>query len=374
MKKYLTITTATALLLVSSAQASSWQTKLAELKELAEKITHLKLQLKSAHQQKASLKEQLQETELAVAKLSRNIEKINLDLAKQQATLNRLQNQLAEEQAKLAQQQQQLRQELRSAYMLGNTDSLKLLLNQQDPNELSQTMTYYHYLMAAQVNAIAQVKQTIQHIQEQQLAIQAHADELQSLHKQHQQEQQHLLTQKRKRERLLTDISTQIENKAEQLNELNENQHNLENIINKLKAEEAARKTVSFPVLHGKHPWPLRGPLLARFGTPIENSELNWKGILIGATDGAAVNAVAPGKVIFANWLKGFGFLIILDHGNGYMTLYGRNESLYKNTGDIVQTGELIARAGRSGGFAQSGLYFEVRHNGIPINPISWLS
>jgi septal ring factor EnvC (AmiA/AmiB activator) len=373
VNKYLAIICSLSLF-IGTAHANSWQDKLTELKELAAQITHLKIQLKSAHRQKAALIDQLKNTDSTVARLSNNLEKINRDLVKQQSTLTQLQIGLAKEQTNLYQQQQQLKQALHSAYMFGNTDYLKLLLNQQDPNTLGQTMTYYHYLMATQIQAITKIKQTIERIEQQQQAISARTTELHNLQNQHQLEQKRLLSQKRNRESLLNKISSQIEDKAEELAELNENQRNLEGIISKLKAAEAMAKAVHFPALHGNLPWPLHGKLLARFGSSIENSELTWKGIIIAASDGDSVQAVAPGKVIFANWLKGFGFLIILDHGNGYMTLYGRNESLYKKVGEVVQTGELIARAGRSGGFANSGLYFEIRRNGTALNPLTWLN
>lgn len=372
MKKIL-IWFSTLCLVANVAHADSWQTKLAELKNLAAQIAHLKLQLKSATRKKASLANELKLTESQVASLSKNIDKIKRDLDRHQFTLGTLKTNLAKAQTSLAQQQQQLKSELRSAYMFSHTDYLKLLLNQQDPNELSQTMTYYRYLMANQVSVIEKIRQTIRLIEQQQQAIRAQTLELQNLQTKHQLEQKNLLQQKRNRESLLQQISNQIEDKAEELDELNEDQHTLEAIISKLKAAETAAKTVHFPALHGNLPWPLHGRLLARFGTPIENSELTWKGILISASDGESVQSVAPGKVIFANWLKGFGFLIILDHGNGYITLYGRNESLYKKLGDMVQGGELIAKAGRSGGFANSGLYFEIRRNGVALNPLAWL-
>jgi septal ring factor EnvC (AmiA/AmiB activator) len=373
VKKYLTIFCLLNFL-IGTAHANSWQAKLAELKELAGQIAHLKLQLKSAHRQKALLIDQVKNTDSAVASLTKNIDKIKRDLAKQQTILTQLQTSLAKEQSSLYQQQQQLKQQLSSAYMFGNTDYLKLLLNQQDPNGLSQTMTYYRYLMAKQISAIDQIRQTITRIEQQQQAINAQTLELHNLQNQSQIEQQGLLQQKTNRQRLLAKISSQIEDKSEELQELNEDQHNLEGIITKLKMAEAMAKIVHFPTLHGNLPWPLHGRLLARFGSSIENSELTWKGIIIAASEGDSVQAVAPGKVIFANWLKGFGFLIILDHSNGYMTLYGRNESLYKKVGDVVQTGELIARAGQSGGFANSGLYFEIRRNGVALNPLAWLS
>lgn len=373
MKKYFAILCLLSLL-INTAHANTWQNKLAELKELAQQIAHLKIQLKSAHRQKAALLDQLKNTDSTVARLSNNLEKVKRDLLKQQTILKQLQEGLAKEQTNLYQQQQQLKQALHSAYMFGNTDYLKLALNQQDPNTLSQTMTYYHYLMATQIQAIAKIKLIIERIERQQQAINARNIELHNLQNQHQLEQKRLILQKHNRESLLNKISSQIEDKAEQLEELSENQRNLEGVISKLKSAEAMAKTVNFPGLHGHLPWPLHGRLLARFGSAIENSELTWKGIIIAATDGDSVQAVAPGKVIFANWLKGFGFLIILDHGNGYMTLYGRNESLYKKVGEIVQTAEPIARAGRSGGFANSGLYFEIRRNGIALNPLTWLN
>lgn len=360
--------------LSSSAIASSWQNKLQELKELSSQITHLKLQIKSAHKKKSTLQEQLKNTEADVARLSKNVERVNNDINKQQLLFQQSQNQLADEQSNLQQVQQQLERALKSAYIFSNTDYLKLLLNQQDPNELSQNLAYYRYLLSAQIAAINQFKQAIERIQQQQQVIKNQAAELKKIQIQQQQEQQRLLSEKTKREKLLTTIAEQIQTKAEQLSDLSDNQRSLETLVNQLKATEASDKAIQYQGLQGKHPWPLKGPILAQFGAHIENSELTWKGVLIGASDGQNVQAVAPGKVIFANWLKGFGFLIIVEHGKGYMSLYGRNESLYKKVGDYVHAGDLIARAGRSGGFATSGLYFEIRRNGTPVNPLKWLS
>jgi septal ring factor EnvC (AmiA/AmiB activator) len=357
-----------------NAWANSWQERLTQLQDIAQKITHLQLQLKTANRQKASIQAQLKKTEAAVAKLSYNLTKLQQDLKVQQATLAQLTKQLADAEASFQAQQSQLGHELRSVYMLGEVNYLKLMLNQQNPTEIEQTSTYYRYLMLNQLTAIDKVKATIAQIQQKQQAIIVHSQELSALQQQHKEEQQRLLSEKRRRERLVASLADQIDDKAEQLDELSADQRNLENIVAKLKRSEREQVTVQYTGLHGRHPWPLHGPLLALFGTPIEQSELNWKGILIAANDGDAVQSVAPGQVIFANWLKGFGFLIIIEHGNGYMSLYGRNESLYKKVGDSVQSGDLIARAGRSGGFARSGLYFEIRHRGVALNPLTWLS
>ena len=118
--------------------------------------------------------------------------------------------------------------------------------------------------------------------------------------------------------------------------------------------------------------WPTTGRIKHHFGTQIGQSELKWNGVLIEASQGQTVHAVAPGKVIFAKWLQGYGLLLIIDHGNGYMTLYGRNQSLLKKVGDWVKTNTTIATAGQTGGFSQSALYFSLRHNAKPLNPEKW--
>ena len=120
-------------------------------------------------------------------------------------------------------------------------------------------------------------------------------------------------------------------------------------------------------------PWPTIGKTVTHFGARVEQSDLKWSGILVRAPEGRDVTSIFPGTVVFADWLKGFGQLVIIDHGQGYMSLYGRNRNLYKQLGESVEAGERIAQVGQSGGFSESGLYFEIRHNGRPLDPERWL-
>jgi septal ring factor EnvC (AmiA/AmiB activator) len=186
-----------------------------------------------------------------------------------------------------------------------------------------------------------------------------------------------LETSRRERGELLADLNRDIHNTKQRLSQLKEDEQSLQELVKRLRRALAEIPSPrgpgkSFAQLKGRLRLPAEGAIAARFGMPRQVGQLKWQGILIDAPDGADVNAVAAGRVVFADWLRGFGLLLIIDHGDGYMSLYGYNQGLHKNVGDSVKAGELIATVGNSGSHSQSGLYFEIRHQGSPVDPLLW--
>ena len=167
-------------------------------------------------------------------------------------------------------------------------------------------------------------------------------------------------------------LNAKIKTRQQRLAILEKNKIHLESTLKSL-SQKSNAWTDDYAVLkRGKLPWPAKGRILSSFGRSISSSELKSTGVLIQAPMGRKVRAVMPGKVIFSRWMRGYGLLIIVDNGHGYMTLYGRNESLYKKRGDVIKRGEIISAVGNSGGYQKSALYFAIRHNAKPVNPSKW--
>jgi len=174
---------------------------------------------------------------------------------------------------------------------------------------------------------------------------------------------------------LLADLHRTISGQGQELERLRENEHRLESLLEELRAQPApdmTQEVIAFDELKGRLPWPARGSLASKFGTPRKSGALKWQGVIIAAAGGQDVTAISRGRVVYADWLRHFGLLLIIDHGNGYMSLYGHNQSLFKERGDWVEAGETIASVGDSGGHAETGLYFEIRRRGTPVNPVQW--
>ncbi|MBB71208.1 MAG: hypothetical protein CMF50_02265 [Legionellales bacterium] len=345
-----------------------------DIASIDSKLTKLKNDLFHTKSKQSELESQLQQTETAIGNINIKIHKSNQQLQKEQALLDEVKRQHREYQTKLSRQQNQLAEQLRAAYMMGHQEYLKTLLNQQNPEMMSRTLTYFKYYNESRVTLIHELEDTLTKIQQSEADIKRHTDNLQAL-KTRQEKQKHRLEQDEQyRKTLLTKIKHSITTKSQQIAALQGNKRQLQHIVNELKLQRRAITVPPIPIgqLKGQLPLPTLGKVSHHFGNAVDESSLKWNGILIDAPNGEDVYAIYPGKVIFADWLKGFGLLLIIDHGDNYMTLYGRNQSLYAQVGDHVKAGDLIAKVGHSGGYSESGLYFEIRRNGSPLDPERW--
>jgi septal ring factor EnvC (AmiA/AmiB activator) len=368
--------TAMALLLLSTANAGEKEDR-AKLEKIGKDISKLEQSIKGQSRQQDKLAGELKKIELASADLSNKISTIE----KQRAVLNRELTQLETQQAELeslkSSQQQLISQEIVAAYRLGSEEPIKLLLNQEDPEKLSRTLKYYDYFLAARAEKLATYRQTNQELEATKINI---ASRQQSLTESRQQlaiEQQTLKENRQQREQLLASLGEQIQSAQQTLDQLRNERQRLETVLKALEQRAmqlaAPASKQPFSKQKGKLPWPVSGKLTRHFGA-VRNADITWSGWLMRAAEGLYVHSIHHGRVIFSDYLRGYGLLVIIDHGEGYMSLYAHNQVLLRETGDWVKPGERIARVGNTGGQADHALYFEIRHNGKPTNPKPWLA
>ena len=237
---------------------------------------------------------------------------------------------------------------------------------------LSRVFIYYSYIQQAKIHAINKYYFLLKGLKKNKIEIRLQKQKLRRLKSKKQKKYNQIAHMKKKRRRLLDQINSQIKTKEQRLKALLENKKSLEKVINKIKKEKTLLSQFPFYKLKKKMHWPTKGKIDYIYGHRIENSQLKNRGDIIYAKEGQNVHVIADGKVVFSQWLEGYGLLMIIDHGSGYMSLYGHNSSLYKKVGDFVKKGEVITAVGNSGGYQKPGLYFAIWHDGKPINPRLW--
>ena len=296
--------------------------------------------------------------------------------ARQTAQLNRLQSSVRSEQNKLAKHAAVLEDYVRTAYFLGRQEYTKLLLSQKDPAAVARVIVYYRYLSRARLDAIQSINTNVSQIKTRQNEILAGQRELAVLRETEDKNVRELKDARRQRSGVLARLNLRIETQSQEIERLLADQRRLEQLVGNLRPLlrefSDAGPHAQFADSRGRLPLPIDGRVGARFGDPKNVGGLKWKGIFLAGSEGQRVESVFRGRVAYADWLRGFGLLLILDHGDGYMTLYGHNQSLLKQVGDWVEAGETIALVGNSGDTPRSGLYFELRHDGQPNDPLKW--
>lgn len=348
----------------------------ARLDDLKRSITSLEKRLLARGKEKNSLQSELKKVEIEASKISRNLRNLRKKISDLTLKLADLSNQETELQKRIAMQSGAIVDQISAAYRLGNEEPIKLLLNQEDPQKIARVFKYYGYFLEARSEKIKDymadvetLSDVIDRISRQKLALTKSRAELES-------GQQKLRGRVKQRSGTLSKLTASLRTDKKKLGDLQKERGELEEILSAVEeavADMALPKNYQpFVSRKGKLKWPLKGRVAHSFGSP-RSGELRWEGWLISADAGTAVTAVHNGRVVFSNYLRGFGLLIILDHGDGYMTLYAHNQELLKDTGDWVQSGEIVARAGNTGGLSKPALYFEIRNQGKPADPKPWL-
>jgi len=344
-----------------------------ELTGIQKMIRLLSSRLSSARSKKNTVQEQLQKAELAIGELVTELRKIEGRRQRQQKQLKNLRRQREEQNKALLAQRQDLARQIRTSYAMGRQDYLKILLNHEDPSALARTLTYYGYFNQARAARIEAIRSQIERIHTLKGEIDRETTVLEGLKRAKIKAKSSMEEHSRKRKDALAKLSLEIARDDQRLAYFQQDKNRLEKLINKLKqAFTHFPNQQPFYKRRGHLHWPTAGPIRHDFGTKRSLGNLTWQGVLIAAKAGQPIHAISHGRVIFADWLRGFGLLLIIDHGNGYMSLYGHNQSLYKEAGDLIQPGEVIASVGNSGGNTENGLYFEIRHQGFPQNPAYW--
>jgi murein hydrolase activator len=359
-----------------------------ELRGLRARIEALQKRLDAAEQSAAQAADALKESEQAISEANRSLRELARQAAGVKQRLAELRGEAERRGAALKDQQTLLSRLLYQQYLGGAAEPWRLLLNGEDPNEIARQLHYLARLSRARADLIGNLRAGVAHLQALARETERKADEFAAIAAEQRVQRQRLEQERRARAQVLARLSRDIGQQRREMSVLRRNEERLTRLIEEL-GRVVARPAPAprprdqrapvpgeggpFERLKGRLSLPVRGELGNRFGSPRSDGGLTWRGVFIAAPAGGEVRAVADGRVVFADWLRGFGNLLIVDHGGAYMSLYGNNETLYPRVGDVVRGGDVIATVGNSGGNPDSGLYFELRHQGKPLDPLAWL-
>lgn len=368
----------TCLLLALTAPAAAQDVSPADIRELKEQIAEIDEWLEDAEEDRSDLEQELLRLDRQVSRLVRERRELNSRIrAKEQelADLQQRQRQLTE---RLDSQRESLKRQIRSAWMEGDAPALKVLLNEVDPDQIARTMTYYEYLSQDTVQRLEAFNRTLQELQQTRQELQEATTRLATLERDVASRQQELQSSKQQRQQTLAQLEGRIDRRQNQRQSLEADRKRLERLLKEVQEAIASipapNESEPFRSLRNRLPWPTSGKIIKDFGETMAQGRLRQNGLLISTGDEQEVKAVHYGRVVFSNWLRGFGLMTIIDHGDGYMTLYGHNNSLLASPGDWVAAGEAIAISGNTGGTDEPASYFEIRVNGEPSNPKKWLA
>lgn len=368
LRKWILTLVIASLLMPFSCFANTFTDK---LHKVMSQIHVTKENLSRSEKEHRELQDRLRKHDTDIGSLTKKIAKTKNELINLRKNLKGLNSQQKVLQKNVEENQAALTEQLKSAYMLGNKNTIKMLLNQENPNDFDRMSTYHRIIGKSRYELINNLNKTLSTINKNRHKIKRKTNTLAATQKKliNQEKEMHL--SRRKRRNLLINLNRSIRTHRQKLIELDNNKKRLEATISRLK--ENKENTTEYFLAHRYNlPWPTKGKIEVPFGTRIQNSHLKWNGVLMNAKEGERVLAIAPGKVVFSNWMPGFGLLLIIDHGDGFMSLYGRNNSIYRSTEDLIKTGDLIASVGMSGGHSKPALYFSLRHKGKPLDPTEW--
>jgi len=348
----------------------------AKLKALDKEISSYKETLDTTQGQKSEIEAVLERNEQGINKLVNKIDTIEKALDTTSGKISSLTGRQKELLSVKSAQQYYIKKQIRAAYEIGSQEYLKVLLNQEDPNEITKMLTYYDYFNQARSKQIESYNLTLldldrvtQELAEETVVLKSQRMTLGT-------QQKSLANVQKEKQVTLKALINQISTTGSAISKLEQDRGRLEQLLDKLQESlanlDAPRSAQPFAGMQGKLLLPVKGRISHRFGNQRNQGKLKWHGIFIDAAEGESVYAVHYGRVVFSDWLRGFGLLMIISHGEGYMSLYGHNQALFRETGDWISAGEVIAAVGDSGGQDKTGLYFEIRIDGTPNNPQNW--
>lgn len=396
-----------------------------QLEATRQDIAELKKLLGKLQEEKAGVQKDLRGTETEMGKLEKQVEALQKELKKSESELQRLDGEKKKLQSARTEQQKLIAIQARAAYQNGRQEYLKLLLNQQNPEKFARTLTYYDYLSQARLEQLKSFNETLRQLANVEKDIELQQAQLLVQKSSLDTQREELDKVRKERQAVLAKLNDDVKARDSKLKAREQDQAELAKVLKTIEetlarqareAEEARQKALiaqqeaekkrlreaqadnsdeprkparpspgalvssdgetfggAFASARGKLPWPVNGRLLARFGeTRGDDTRTKWDGVMISASAGSQVHAVHGGRVVFADWLRGAGLLVILDHGNGYLSLYGHNQTLLKSAGDVVKAGESISTVGNSGGQDTPALYFAIRQQGRPSDPAQW--
>jgi murein hydrolase activator len=371
-----------------------------DLSDIQEKIQALKKELDNNQEAHKDATDELKDSETAISAANKKLRDINQKQNKNKNTLNSLKKQSLSLNENLGEQQKRLSSLLRQQYMHGGQSYAQLILQNKNPSEIARDVKYFSYIAKEHAKVIDDMQGNLVKVKELNNQTAAALQEVAELKAKQEAEKKELEQQKMEKSKVVKSLSKQITAQRNEIDKLKRDEKNLSNLVERLakivpkKAKKITKKKTgkpdeegvvsneatptnaysgsNFAALKGKLRLPVRGDVTNRFGAAREDTGVSWKGLFIKASEGNDVKSVAEGRVVFADWMRGFGNLIIVDHGDGYMSLYGNNQALLKAVGEEVNGGDSIASVGNSGGNESNGLYYELRRQSKPFDPLSW--
>jgi len=341
-----------------------------QLRKVQSKIKAVSGNLSRLKKQQGDASSELKHIEKQYGKISQNLARLNKQVTQKQQRINEIHKEIKIQQRWLDTQKSHLSGQIKAAYALGHQEQLKLLFNLNDSSRSSRVMTYYQYFNKARLNKLQHINASLQLLSTLEVEKQLEKQKIAELAQQKNTEKQKLKKSTSQRKSLLKKIKKDYKSKSSQLTKLKKNERQLLGLITALQQAKTPQlpssfSSLPFSKLKGKLPWPVSGKIIKSFSRQSD-------GVLISAKEGRNVRAVAHGQIVFSNWFKGYGLLVIIKHDKNYMSLYAFNQSLYKEKGTWVEAGEIISTAGKSGGRDKTGLYFEIRKKNKPLNPKKW--
>ena len=350
-----------------------------KLREIQNSIRTVEHQLQTDRGKLQNLQGKLREVEVKISERAVSLRNLNRRLKQTKKLIKKIDTKIKVT-AKLRQRQAtQLTKQIETQYTMRKQSPLKLLLNQEDPLQVRRMFTYLDYINQARLKDIKGYNQTLSKLSTLEERAKIALNKAKQLYQFTQQEKLALDREYSRRTTIVAAIKQSLHNNESRLADLRKDEQRLKELVAKIGSALSdipaqLEQKYAFRTMQGKLPWPTTGKIAKRFGSKLFNSSLRTNGIIIAAPQGQQVRTIHSGRVAYADWLRGFGLLIIVDHGDGYMTLYAHNQTLYKEIGDWVEPREIIATVGKTGGADKPGLYFEVRKNGRPVNPLAWVS
>ena len=359
-----------------------------KLEALRSKLEGLRAKIAESEESRTEVRDQLRDSERAISEANRSLRALAARRAAAEEELKALTKRSQALETEIASRREELGRLLALRYLNGGQSGIKLLFSGDEPGRIARELHYYGYVSRAQADMIRELRANVARLKELEQGTRGRNTEIAAIESARRSERASLLREQAEHRKVLAKISSQLREQRRQVKHLERDESRLSRLVEELrkllaaaparlrndKVPQPGGSDNSFAGLKKGLRLPIKGELANRFGAQRSDGGPPWKGLFIRSPAGQEVRAVAPGRVVFADWLRGFGNLLIIDHGKSYLTIYGNNESVLKRVGDMVGTGDTVATVGASGGNMESGLYFEVRHEGKAFDPMRWVS
>tara|TARA_B100000427_G_scaffold168491_1_gene140015 strand:+ start:5271 stop:6419 length:1149 start_codon:yes stop_codon:yes gene_type:complete len=358
------------------AKQSSHENEI-KLKNIQNRMNDVNKNISNAKIKAKKFEKDIRKNEKLAVELFMQLENTRSEILKGNNTILKLKEEEEENKNIIKKEKMRLRTQIRNIYQIGKYNHIKLLLNQDDLTQINRVIAYHDYDNYARSNRIKNLNDNLTRIKILEKEINDENNNLEILNNKYQYKLNNFNEIRKKRLNSIVEIKNYIKNQNIELLLLKENERDLARLLNKIKLNNKNitnynENNISFIQKKGKLVWPVKGKLLKKYGVQKKITGLKWQGVLIGANHGSKVHAISDGKVVFADWFKNYGLLVIIDHNNDYLSLYGHNQQLLKVAGDSVKAREIIASVGDSGGQNNSALYFEIRKGKKTLNPSQW--